>query len=187
MSAYDLFKLHRKLDALEARLDSQESELSKVIFSSTCSILDQTDGGGGGGGGGDMISIDVRDHHQHHHQAQNGNKTSHTPSHPRLCVALKKHILEWMKVSSWSGPGIIIRVKSVLRKIYWTLIFLLCMAATIYVLVLTVNAYLLYGEVTTISVKADVPTNFPTVNFLQLITFFKKESKKTFLLDLSGY
>ncbi len=162
MSAYDLFKLHRKLDALEARLENQESELSKVIFSSTCSILDQTDGGGGGG---DMVSIDVRDGH-HHHQAQNGNKTSHTPSHPRLCVALKKHILEWMKVSSWSGPGIIIRVKSVLRKIYWTLIFLLCMAATIYVLVLTVNAYLLYGEVTTISVMSDVPTNFPTVNFL---------------------
>ena len=152
MSAYDLFKLHRKIDALEARLESQESELSKVIYSSSFSMLDQSNG--------DLMSIEIRDNHR------SPNKTHAEPeSTPPLCQALRKHILEWMKVSSWSGPGIIIRVKNVLRKIYWTIIFLLCMVATIYILVLTVNAYLLYGEVISVSVLSDTPTNFPTVSF----------------------
>ena len=150
MAAYDLFKLHRKISALEARLDSQERELSKIVFSSTCSILDQSNG--------DMMSIEIRDNHTSAH------KTNAEPaSAPPLGIALRKHILEWMKVSSWSGPGIIVRVKNVLRKIYWTIIFFLCMVATIYILVLTVNAYLLYSEVISISVMSDTPTNFPTV------------------------
>ena len=109
---------------------------------------------------GDLMSIEIRDNHR------SPNKTHAEPeSTPPLCQALRKHILEWMKVSSWSGPGIIIRVKNVLRKIYWTIIFLLCMVATIYILVLTVNAYLLYGEVISVSVLSDTPTNFPTVSF----------------------
>ena len=81
-----------------------------------------------------------------------------------LLVSLKTHFLQWMLVSTWTGPGIIIRVKNVVRKIYWTMLFFICLAATIYIIVLTVNNYMQYGEVTTISVTYDATTVFPTVS-----------------------
>jgi len=149
MNNTDLLKFNEKLDELESRLESQESELSKIIYSKTFSILNQTDA--------ENVTQDL---------VQREEETNKKlKKRPHLHVALKKHILEWMLVSTWSGPGIIIRVKNVIRKIYWSLIFLLCMAATIYVLVLTVNSYLQYGEVASITVMSDAPTIFPTVKY----------------------
>ena len=153
MSDSELLKLSEKLEALESRLESQESELAKIIYSKTFSILNQTDA--------DQVADNV-ERRTSIHKTKEAQKS-------RLHIALKKHILEWMLVSTWSGPGIIIRVKNILRKIYWTIIFLLCMAATIYVMVETVNAYMKYGEVTSISATSDGVTDFPTVKIIYFL------------------
>ena len=151
MNEDTLSKLNEKIELLESRLESQESELTKIIYSKTFSILNQTDAE-------NLTQILER---RRSSVAKPGQKKDSKANH--LHIALKKHILEWMLVSTWSGPGIIIRVKNIFRKIYWAILFLLCMAATIYVMVLSVNAYMEYSEVTSISSTIDDPTFFPTV------------------------
>jgi hypothetical protein len=154
MNEDTLLKLNEKIESLESRLESQESELTKIIYSKTFSILNQTDAE-------NLTQVLER---RRSSVAKPGRKKSDSKAN-HLHIALKKHILEWMLVSTWSGPGIIIRVKNIFRKIYWTILFLLCMAATIYVMVLTVNAYMEYSEVTSISSTIDDSTFFPAVIF----------------------
>ena len=158
MNEDTLFKLNEKIELLESRLESQESELTKIIYSKTFSILNQTDAE-------NLTQILER---RRSSVAKPGQKKADSKAN-HLHIALKKHILEWMLVSTWSGPGIIIRVKNIIRKIYWTILFLLCMAATLYVMILTVNAYMEYSEVTSISSTIDDPTFFPTVIFILFI------------------
>jgi hypothetical protein len=152
MNEDTFLRLNEKLETLESRLESQENELTKIVYSKTFSILNQTDAE-------NVKQILERRRSSAPKTRQNKSDSKANQLH----TALKNHVLEWMLVTTWSGPGTIIRVKSVFSKIYYIVLFFLCMAATVYVMILTINAYLQYSEVTSITTTIDYPTFFPTV------------------------
>ena len=156
----DLAKLTEKLDRLELKLESQIDQLKRMNYFKKFSVFSDLKQQGN--------LEDVEANLQtRRNTIISVRRQSHIPvriEEKSLLVSLKTHFLQWMLVSTWTGPAIIIRVKSIVRKIYWAILFLLCLAATIYVLVMTVNTYMEYGEVTTISVTYDATTVFPTVS-----------------------
>ena len=156
MNQENLVKLMEKLDSLEQRLESQEDELVKIVYSKTYLNQRTSDNN-------TKIETDLRTRKRSIISARKVSGIS-LLKEKGLIESLKRHFLEWMLVSTWSGPGIIIRVKNIFRKIYWIILFLLCMAATIYVLVLTVNNYMSYSAVSSISETNDAPALFPTVS-----------------------
>ena len=156
----NLAKLMAKLGQLESRLETQQDEITRLSYFKTHTDPKQISL--------ENIEANLQTRRNSIISARKESIVSAKVEEKGLINSLRKHFLEWMLVSTWTGPGIIIRVKSIIRKIYWTILFLLCMAATIYVLVLTVNAYMQYGEVTSISVNYDEPTEFPTVSKISL-------------------
>ena len=87
---------------------------------------------------------------------------------------LRKLTLEWITLSSWTGPSKILRAKNLFQKFVWIFVFFLFMAATFYVLAVNINEYRSYTEVTTIGFVWQAPVQFPTITICNLNPFFIK-------------
>jgi hypothetical protein len=56
--------------------------------------------------------------------------------------------------------------------VFWIIVFLACIAGTIYLIYYSVNTYVQYSEVTSTSIKYDAVTQFPTITICSLNPYF---------------
>jgi hypothetical protein len=104
--------------------------------------------------------------------------------HKRLLYLLSR----WMQNTTWNGPGTIHRSKKWPQKIFWILIFLILLAATVYACTATIQTYFQYGETTSIQIRFDLPAEFPTVTICNLNPFFLDIlTPKNFVDQINNY
>ena len=136
--------LINRVTELEERMDEQKQEMHSLIKS---------------------LRRSTKVHEETHENGKN------LQSLYRLLTTMTE---EWMTFSSWTGPSKILRTKNLIQKIIWIFLFFLFMGATIYVMVLTTNAYFSYNELISFGFVWNVPAQFPVITICNLNPFFLK-------------
>ena len=87
---------------------------------------------------------------------------------------MKDELIESALDSKVYGISNIVRVESPLLKIIWIISFVASAIACIYLIVNTIIIYLENNVIPMISIKYEVPSRFPAVNFCNLGKIFDK-------------
>ena len=96
----------------------------------------------------------------------------HIPRKGGFNTILKSIREEWMTFSDIAGPAKILRSNNVFQKHFWIILLIFLFGLTIYYMIIIVNAYLAYSQVTSISYIWSVPVTFPVITICNLNPFF---------------
>ena len=99
-------------------------------------------------------------------------------------TAIKERIISIISDSTMHGIPRLIKSKSLISKIIWTLFFVTCTAGCIYLILSSICTYLEYNDVTSIEIITEIPAKFPVVSICNLNKVLKTNRLVSEILDM---